>query len=95
MATPIKVTRRLPDRSPKLPPAATKSPVFAIRRVTTPSYGALKRVYSRKASTRRVEIRTLDTACNPYLAFAVILGAGLQGVAKGYELGAPTEKTSS
>ena len=44
-----------------------------------------------KSSTRRVEIRTLDTACNPYLAFAVILGAGLQGVAKGYELGAPTE----
>src|SRR3954462_14994019 len=44
-----------------------------------------------KSSTRRVEIRTLDTACNPYLAFAVILGAGLQGVAKGYELVAPTE----
>ena len=38
-----------------------------------------------------MEIRTLDTACNPYLAFAVILGAGLQGIAKGYELGAPTE----
>jgi glutamine synthetase len=44
-----------------------------------------------KSSTRRVEIRTLDTACNPYLAFAVILGAGLQGIAKGYELVAPTE----
>jgi glutamine synthetase len=27
-----------------------------------------------KSSTRRVEIRTLDSACNPYLAFAVILG---------------------
>ncbi len=44
-----------------------------------------------KQSTRRVEIRTLDTACNPYLAFAVILGAGLQGVQKGYELPPPTE----
>ena len=44
-----------------------------------------------KSSTRRVEIRTLDTACNPYLAFAMILGAGLRGVQKGYELGAPTE----
>ena len=44
-----------------------------------------------KASTRRVEIRTLDSACNPYLAFAVILGAGLTGVQKGYELQAPTE----
>jgi len=44
-----------------------------------------------KSSTRRVEIRTLDSACNPYLAYAVILGAGLQGVAKGYELSPPTE----
>ena len=42
-----------------------------------------------KSSTRRVEIRKLDTACNPYLAFVVI--PGLQGIAKGYELGAPTE----
>jgi glutamine synthetase len=42
-----------------------------------------------KASSRRVEIRTLDSACNPYLAFAVILGAGLTGVQKGYELGEP------
>jgi glutamine synthetase len=44
-----------------------------------------------KSSTRRVEIRTLDSACNPYLAYAVILGAGLQGVQKGYELPPPTE----
>lgn len=29
----------------------------------------------------RVEIRTLDPACNPYLAFAVILRAGLDGIA--------------
>ena len=33
-----------------------------------------------KSSTRRVEIRTLDSACNPYLAFAVILAAGLKGI---------------
>jgi glutamine synthetase len=39
-----------------------------------------------KASSRRVEIRSLDTACNPYLAFAAVLGAGLTGVQKGYEL---------
>jgi glutamine synthetase len=44
-----------------------------------------------KSSTRRVEIRSLDSACNPYLAYAVILGAGLQGVQKGYELAPPTE----
>jgi glutamine synthetase len=39
-----------------------------------------------KASSRRVEIRSLDSACNPYLAYAVILAAGLKGVREGYEL---------
>ncbi len=44
-----------------------------------------------KASNRRVEIRNPDTACNPYLAFAVMLAAGLRGVREGYELPAPAE----
>ncbi|EHR59780.1 type I glutamate--ammonia ligase [Saccharomonospora cyanea] len=39
-----------------------------------------------KASSRRVEIRTPDSACNPYLAYSVILAAGLKGIEKGYEL---------
>ncbi|MBW4719380.1 type I glutamate--ammonia ligase [Saccharothrix obliqua] len=39
-----------------------------------------------KSSSRRVEIRSLDSACNPYLAYAVILAAGLKGIEKGYEL---------
>jgi len=39
-----------------------------------------------KSSSRRVEVRTIDTAANPYLAYAVILGAGLKGIAEGYEL---------
>jgi glutamine synthetase len=39
-----------------------------------------------KANSRRVEVRTLDSACNPYLAYAVIIAAGLRGVEKGYEL---------
>jgi glutamine synthetase len=44
-----------------------------------------------KGQSTRVEMRSVDSACNPYLAFAVILGAGLQGVQKGYELPAATE----
>src|SRR4051794_14492241 len=44
-----------------------------------------------KASSRRVEIRTPDSACNPYLAYAVILAAGLRGVQEGYELPPPAE----
>ncbi len=39
-----------------------------------------------KASSRRIEVRSLDSACNPYLAYSVILAAGLKGVAEGYEL---------
>ncbi|MGH3898505.1 MAG: type I glutamate--ammonia ligase [Pseudonocardiaceae bacterium] len=39
-----------------------------------------------KASSRRVEVRSPDSACNPYLTYAVILAAGLRGVQEGYEL---------
>lgn len=38
-------------------------------------------MFSREKSVnRRVEVRTLDSACNPYLAYAVILAAGLEGI---------------
>ena len=33
----------------------------------------------------RIEYRALDPACNPYLAFAVLLAAGLDGVREGLE----------
>ena len=39
-----------------------------------------------KENSTRVEVRTLDPACNPYLAFALILAAGMRGVREGYEL---------
>ena len=42
-----------------------------------------------KAESRRVEVRSLDSACNPYLAFAAVLAAGLKGIAEGYELDEP------
>ncbi len=41
----------------------------------------------------RAEIRCPDPACNPYLAFAVLLHAGLEGIEKGYEL--PPEMTTN
>ena len=34
----------------------------------------------------RIELRSPDPACNPYLAFSVILAAGLRGIEEGYEL---------
>src|SRR3954451_16430224 len=39
-----------------------------------------------KGQSTRVEVRSLDSACNPYLAFALLLTAGLKGIEKGYEL---------
>lgn len=40
-----------------------------------------------KQSSTRIEYRAPDPACNPYLAFSVILAAGLRGIEQGYELG--------
>ncbi len=40
----------------------------------------------RKGQATRIEMRSLDSACNPYLAFAVVLAAGLKGVTEEYEL---------
>ncbi len=34
----------------------------------------------------RIEYRSPDPACNPYLAFSLILAAGMRGIAEGYEL---------
>jgi len=34
----------------------------------------------------RIEYRSPDPACNPYLAFSLMLAAGMKGVAEGYEL---------
>ena len=39
-----------------------------------------------KANSTRVEVRAPDPACNPYLAFALMLSAGLRGVEHEYEL---------
>ena len=39
-----------------------------------------------KADSTRIEYRAPDPACNPYLAFAVVLAAGLKGIEEGYEL---------
>jgi len=46
-----------------------------------------------KAASTRVEFRSPDPACNPYLAFSVILAAGLAGIEEGYDL--PPELTAN
>ena len=45
-----------------------------------------------KENATRMELRAPDPACNPYLTFAVLLQAGLEGIERGYELPEPMEK---
>ncbi len=42
-----------------------------------------------KEKATRIEYRVPDPACNPYLAFSVMLAAGLEGIEKGYVLREP------
>lgn len=46
-----------------------------------------------KELATRAELRCPDPACNPYLAFAVMLAAGLKGIEESYEL--PMEMTEN
>jgi glutamine synthetase len=39
-----------------------------------------------KGQSTRMELRTVDSACNPYLAFAVTLAAGMKGIEESYDL---------
>lgn len=47
----------------------------------------------RKEQSTRIELRSPDPACNPYLAFSVMLAAGLKGIDEAYEL--PPEATDN
>jgi glutamine synthetase len=51
--------------------------------------GALVRIpmyKPNKENSTRIEFRSPDSACNPYLAYAVMLAAGLKGIEEGYLL---------
>ncbi len=39
-----------------------------------------------RPTAARIEVRSPDPSCNPYLAFALLLAAGLRGIERGYEL---------
>ena len=45
-----------------------------------------------KEKSTRIEFRSPDPACNPYLAFSAMLAAGLKGIQEGLELEAPIER---
>ncbi len=45
-----------------------------------------------RENATRLELRSPDPACNPYLAFAMMLGAGLEGIEKEYKIPNPVEE---
>ncbi len=45
-----------------------------------------------KENSTRIEVRSPDPVCNPYLAFSVMLAAGLKGVKENYKLPPPVEE---
>ncbi len=44
-----------------------------------------------RENATRIELRSPDPACNPYLTFSVLLAAGLEGIEKGYQVPDPIE----
>ena len=48
-----------------------------------------------KPESMRVELRNPDPACNPYLTFAAMLGAGMAGIENRYELPEPTDSDTA
>jgi len=48
-------------------------------------------MYSESPKAKRIEFRCPDASANPYLAFAAMLMAGLDGVEKGLDAGAPAD----
>ena len=54
---------------------------------------ALIRIPASRGQSTRVELRSPDPSCNPYLAFAACLAAGLDGIEKG--MTAPAEVTEN
>ncbi|MDO8526352.1 MAG: type I glutamate--ammonia ligase [Deltaproteobacteria bacterium] len=51
-------------------------------------------MYSKSPKSKRVEFRTPDPSCNPYLAFPAMLMAGLDGIENKLDPGAPMEKNT-
>ncbi len=45
-----------------------------------------------KEKSTRIELRSPDPACNPYLAFAAVMAAGMDGIENKYPLPAPVEE---
>jgi len=69
-----------------------EAPVNLIYSQRNRSAGIRIPVYTDNPKTKRVEFRAPDSSCNPYLAFAAMLMAGLDGVENKIDPGDPVDK---
>lgn len=69
-----------------------EAPVNLIYSQRNRSAGIRIPVYTDNPKTKRVEFRPPDNSCNPYLAFAAMLMAGLDGIEKRIDPGDPIDK---
>ncbi len=70
-----------------------EAPVYVSwARVNRSALIRVPRVSHGRVQATRLELRFPDPSCNPYLAFAVMLAAGLDGIRKGLTPPAPTEE---
>ena len=79
-------------RSNGVDPLGYEAPMYASWAMT--NRADLVRVPSHtegREASRRIEYRAPDPACNPYLAFSVMLAAGLEGIVNQYSLPPSTE----
>jgi len=58
----------------------------------TKNRSPLIRIPAVKGESTRIELRSPDPTCNPYLTFAVILAAGLDGIKRGLKPPAPVDR---
>jgi glutamine synthetase len=73
--------------------AGFEAPVYiAWARINRSALIRVPHWFEDKPNTARMELRCPDPACNPYLAFAVMLAAGLDGIENKIKLPAPVEE---
>ena len=56
-----------------------------------PNRSSLIRIPAGRGLSTRIEFRSPDPTCNPYLTFAVILAAGMDGIKRGIDPGEPVD----
>ncbi len=73
--------------------AGFEAPVYiAWARINRSALIRVPHWFEDKPDTARIELRCPDPACNPYLAFAVMLAAGLDGIESNIKLPDPVEE---